>query len=345
MRVMAEADVVLALGSRLGPFGTLPQYGMDYWPKDAKIIQVDSDYRVLGLTKKIGIGICADAKSTASALLDELKTIEPARGRRDDAYAAVAAANHTWDEELKAMSSRSGKPISPRHGLQLVADALPHDCIVTTDIGNISSVANSYLRFRNPRRFLAAMSFGNCGYSYPTALGAKVGRPDLPVVAYIGDGAWGMSLAEVMTAVRENIPVVAIVWNNSQWGAEKRNQVDYYNNRFVGSNLENPDFAAVARDMGANGYRVEVSGRYPRHGAHGARFGAPVGRQYDRRLCGARRSVPPRCAQAARALPRALPAPASAELTCRRPAVFEALLKPRELPPSVARSSVPRQLV
>jgi sulfoacetaldehyde acetyltransferase len=257
MRVISEADVVLALGSRLGPFGTLPQHGMDYWPKGATIIQVDSDYRVLGLTKKIGIGICADAKSTAAALLDELKAIDPARARRDDVYAAVAAANRAWSEELSSMSSRSGKPISPRHGLQLVADALPDDCIVTTDIGNISSVANSYLRFRNPRRFLAAMSFGNCGYSYPTALGAKLGRPDLPVVAYIGDGAWGMSLAEVMTAVRENIPVVAIVWNNSQWGAEKKNQVDYYANRFVGSNLENPDFAAIARDMGANGYRVD----------------------------------------------------------------------------------------
>jgi sulfoacetaldehyde acetyltransferase len=101
------------------------------------------------------------------------------------------------------------------------------------------------------------MSFGNCGYSYPTALGAKLGRPDLPVVAYIGDGAWGMSLAEVMTAVREQIPVVAIVWNNSEWGAEKRNQIDFYGNRFVGTNLVNPDFAAVARAMGADGVRVE----------------------------------------------------------------------------------------
>jgi sulfoacetaldehyde acetyltransferase len=128
---------------------------------------------------------------------------------------------------------------------------------VSTDIGNISSVSNSYLRFENPRRFLAAMSFGNCGYSYPTALGAKLARPDLPVVAYVGDGAWGMSLAEVLTAVRENIPVVAVVWNNGQWGAEKRNQIDFYGDRFVGTNLKNPDFSEVARAMGALGIKVE----------------------------------------------------------------------------------------
>jgi sulfoacetaldehyde acetyltransferase len=257
MQIVAKADVVLALGSRLGPFGTLPQHGIDYWPKDATVIQIDADFRVLNLAKKISLGICGDAKHSAVALLQALCAAEPARARRSEVVAEIAAEKRAWDDELGAMSSKGGEPISPRHALKLVAEALPPDCVVTTDIGNICSVANSYLRFEHPRRFLAAMSFGNCGYSYPTALGAKLGRPDLPVVAYVGDGAWGMSLAEVMTAVRENIPVVAIVWNNAQWGAEKKNQVDYYGNRFVGSNLKNPDFAAIARDMGAEGYRVE----------------------------------------------------------------------------------------
>ena len=257
MQIIAKADVVLALGSRLGPFGTLPQHGLDYWPKDARIIQVDADHRVLGLTKNITLGICGDAKQTAAALLRAVRELAPNRARNESPIATLAEAKRTWQSELDGMSARGGEPISPRHGLKLVSEVLPKDCVVTTDIGNISSVANSYLRFEQPRRFLAAMSFGNCGYSYPTALGAKLARPDLPVVAYIGDGAWGMSLPEVMTAVRENIPVVAIVWNNSQWGAEKKNQVDYYDNRFVGSNLKNPDFAAVARDMGAEGYRVE----------------------------------------------------------------------------------------
>ena len=257
METIARADVVLALGCRLGPFGTLPQHGLDYWPKHARIIQIDADLRVLGLTKRIELGICGDARQTARAILARLREIAPDRSRNADAVRAIAERREAWARELDAMSAKGGTPISPRHALKTVAEALPDNAIVTTDIGNISSVANSYLRFKEPRRFLAAMSFGNCGYSYPTALGAKLGRPNLPVVAFIGDGAWGMSLAEVMTAVREDIPVVAIVWNNSQWGAEKKNQIDFYDDRFLGTNLKNPDFAGIAREMGANGYKVD----------------------------------------------------------------------------------------
>ena len=257
MQLISEADVVLALGCRLNPFGTTPQYGFDYWPKNAKIIQIDADHRTLGLTKKIAIGICADAKAAAARLLDHVRNLDGGRRRNEGTLKKIADAKKAWNDELAKLSSKTGEPISPRHALKAVTEALPKDCVVTTDIGNISSVSNSYLQFENPRRFLAAMSFGNCGYSYPTALGAKLARPDLPVVAFVGDGAWGMSLAEVMTAVRENIPVVAIVWNNAQWGAEKKNQVDYYGDRFVGTNLKNPDFAEVARAMGAQGIKVD----------------------------------------------------------------------------------------
>ncbi|MGH7662254.1 MAG: sulfoacetaldehyde acetyltransferase [Vulcanimicrobiaceae bacterium] len=257
MQLISEADVVLALGCRLNPFGTTPQYGFDYWPKNAKLIQIDADHRTLGLTKKAWLGICGDAKQSAARLLEHARNIDRNRSRNEATIKKIAEQKKAWFDWLDGMSKKGGEPISPRHALKLVSEALPKDCVVTTDIGNISSVANSYLRFENPRRFLAAMSYGNCGYSYPTALGAKLARPDLPVVAFIGDGAWGMSLAEVMTAVRENIPVVAIVWNNAQWGAEKKNQVDYYGDRFVGTNLKNPDFAEVARAMGANGIKVE----------------------------------------------------------------------------------------
>ena len=145
----------------------------------------------------------------------------------------------------------------PRRALGQLAKALPRNAMVSTDIGNVCSVANSYLRFEQPLSFLAAMSWGNCGYAYPTALGAKVARPDRPAIAYVGDGAWGMSLAEVMTAVKEKIPAVAVVFNNGQWGAEKKNQIDYFDNPFVGTTLANPDFSEVARVMGAEGYRVE----------------------------------------------------------------------------------------
>ena len=101
------------------------------------------------------------------------------------------------------------------------------------------------------------MSFGNCGYAFPTIIGAKVAAPDRPAIAYVGDGAWGMSFGEILTCVRENIPVTAVVFNNRQWGAEKKNQVDFYNNRFVGVNLENPSFAGIARAMGAEGHVID----------------------------------------------------------------------------------------
>lgn len=257
MRLINRADLVLAIGTRLGPFGTLPQYDFDYWPADAKVVQVDVDHRVIGLTKKVSLGVVGDARGFAEALLRRLTALDPDRARDEGRIGEIAVEKAVWANELASLSSRGGEPISPRRGLKLITDVLPRDAIVTTDIGNISSVANSYLSFEGPRQFLAAMMWGNCGYSYPTALGAKLGRPDRPVVAFVGDGAWGMSLAEVMTAVREDIPVVAIVWDNAEWGAEKKNQVDYYGNRFVGTNLANPDFAAVSRAMGADGYRVE----------------------------------------------------------------------------------------
>lgn len=112
--------------------------------------------------------------------------------------------------------------------------------MASTNTGNVCSVANSYLRFEEGPSMLAAMSWGNCGYAFPAAIGAKVGRPDRPAIANVGDGAWGMSLVEVMTCVRESIPVVAVVFDNQQWSAEKKNHIDFFGNRFVGSNLRNP---------------------------------------------------------------------------------------------------------
>ncbi|MCP4006117.1 MAG: sulfoacetaldehyde acetyltransferase [bacterium] len=260
MRIVEKADVVLALGSRLGPFGTLPQYGMEYWPQNAKIIQVDSDPRSLGLVRPFEVGICGDARAAAADLLLRLTSpdrkapvLDGAEARRKE----VEAQKQSWEKELDQMSSGDGSPIPPRRCLRELEKAMPADAIVATDIGNICSVSNSYLRFERPNSFLAAMSFGNCGYAFPTAMGAKVAAPERPCVAYVGDGAWGMSLTEVMTCVRENIPVTAVVFNNGQWGAEKRNQIDFYDDRYLGVNLENPSFAEIARAMGAQGVRVD----------------------------------------------------------------------------------------
>ena len=258
MRLLAKADVVLALGSRLGPFGTLPQYGLEYWPTSAQVIQVDTDARTLGLVKPIALGIRGDARLAAEALLARLQASDPTAPHDDTRLAEIAAEKTAWAAELAGLAtpSHTGR-ISPRAALTELARALPADAVVSTDIGNVCSTANSYLAFDEPRSFLAAMSWGNCGYGFPAAIGAKVARPDRPAIAYIGEGAWGMSLTETMTCVREQIPVVAVVFDNQQWGAEKRNQIDFFDGRAVATNLENPDFAAVARAMGAEGTLVE----------------------------------------------------------------------------------------
>jgi sulfoacetaldehyde acetyltransferase len=260
MKIIQQADVVLALGTRLGPFGTLPQHGIDYWPKNAKIIQIDSTQRMIGLVKPITVGICGDARLAAAAIQELMQTSNrkvAAHGNRKQRLTEIKKQKDAWEKELDKWGQTNGSPISPRRALRELEKAMPKNAMVTTDIGNICSVANSYLRFQKPNSFFAAMSFGNCGYAFPTAIGAKVAAPDRPAVAYVGDGAWGMSFQETLTCVREKIPVTAVVFNNGQWGAEKKNQVDFYADRYIGTNLKNPSFAAVAKAMGAEGIKVD----------------------------------------------------------------------------------------
>ena len=269
MKLIAKADVVLALGTRLGPFGTLPQHGLDYWPKDARIVQIDADATMLGLVKSISVGICGDAGAAARALATRLRGKSLASAaNRDARLAALREHRATWERELDGWThekdswsvevSAQSAHMHPRQMLRELERAMPDAAMVSTDIGNICSVSNSYLRFERPRSMFAAMSFGNCGYAFPTIMGAKVAAPERPAIAYVGDGAWGMSFGELQTCVRENIPVTAVVFNNGQWGAEKKNHVDFYSNRFIGVNLDKqPSWAAVAKAMGAEGVRVD----------------------------------------------------------------------------------------
>lgn len=272
MKLIARADVVLALGTRLGPFGTLPQHGLDYWPKHAKIIQVDADAKMLGLVKPITVGLCGDAAATARALITRLTGRALACKTNQEARLATVYREKTaWETELGEWAferdawslavSKDSRHMHPRQMLRALEQAMPAGAMVSTDIGNICSVSNSYLRFDRPRSMFAAMSFGNCGYAFPTIIGAKMAAPDRPAIAYVGDGAWGMSFGEIQTCIREKIPVTAVVFNNGQWGAEKKNHVDFYENRFVGVNLEGqPSWAAVARAMGASGHTIDNVG-------------------------------------------------------------------------------------
>jgi sulfoacetaldehyde acetyltransferase len=268
MKLIAQADVVLALGTRLGPFGTLPQHGLDYWPKEARIIQVDTEARVLGLVKPISVGIHGDARAAAGSLLQRL-TGRPLAGAasRVERLARIAAEKKAWEAELTAWTherdpyslevAANSARMHPRETLRALEKALPPDAMVSTDIGNICSVANSYLRFDKPRSMFAAMSFGNCGYAFPVICGAKVAAPERPAFAYVGDGAWGISFNELLTCAREKIGVTVIVFNNEQWGAEKKNHVDFYSRRYQGVNLENPSWAAVARAFGCEGLSID----------------------------------------------------------------------------------------
>jgi sulfoacetaldehyde acetyltransferase len=269
MKLIAEADVVVALGTRLGPFGTLPQHGLDYWPRQAKIIQIDSDHRMLGLVRQIAVGIVGDAKEAAKALQYKLANRKlAAAGNRSERLKRIEAEKAAWEDELAGWTQETdpwslkmaaeSRYMHPREMLRALERALPSDVMVSTDIGNICSVANSYLRFNRPNSMFAAMSFGNCGYALPCLIGAKVAAPERPAVAYVGDGAFGMSFGEILTCVRESIPVTAVVFHNKQWGAEKKNQVDFYDQRFVGVNLTNPSFAAIAKAMGAEAIVVET---------------------------------------------------------------------------------------
>ena len=301
MKLLAQADVVLALGTRLGPFGTLPQHGIEYWPKDAKLIQVDANPRKLGLVKQAAVGICGDARAATTDLLTRLETGNraiAAHATRELRLAEIRSQKAEWEAELDRWGQADGSPISPRRALRELERAMPADAMVSTDIGNICSVSNSYLRFERSPSFFAAMSFGNCGYAYPTAIGAKIASPDRPAIAYVGDGAWGMSLNETLTAVRENVPAVAVVFNNQQWGAEKKNQIDYYADRYLGTNLQNPSFAAIAEAMGARGHqgRSTRPGRRRTEGRHRLR---PPDRARAHGHPGAGRPLPPRRAQEA----------------------------------------------
>lgn len=273
MKLISRADVVIALGTRLGPFGTLPQHGMDYWPKDAKIVQIDADQKMLGLVKKISVGICGDAKAATTALMKRIRNRTLASdATREQRAATIQAEKDAWETELSEwiherdpfsldmiaeQDQEEGNWLHPRQVLRELEKAMPANVMVSTDIGNINSVANSYLRFERPRSFLAPMSYGNCGYALPTIIGAKVAAPERPAIAYAGDGAWAMSMGEIMTAVRHDIPVTGVVFHNRQWGAEKKNQVDFYNRRFVAAELESQSFAGIAEAMGAEGIVVE----------------------------------------------------------------------------------------
>jgi sulfoacetaldehyde acetyltransferase len=256
MKLMARADVVLALGTRLNTFGTTPQYGIDFFPKSAQLIQNSINPLDLGSLRPMAIGLIGDCRAVTRQLTESLKQHVIAA---DTAKLSVEvqAEKDAWARKHEEMSSSTNAIIHPRRALWEVARATPAGTAIVADVGNISGAANSYFpSFDRSRSFFGAGSLGGIGVALPTALGVSLARPDKPVLTLVGDGAWSMCLQEVMTAVTEKLNFVTVLFNNSQYGAEKRNQFDFFNERYYFTNLENPNFADIAKDMGAWAVRV-----------------------------------------------------------------------------------------
>ncbi len=270
MELIAKADVVLALGTRLNPFSTLPGYGIDYWPTGAKIIQVDMNPDRIGLTKPVTVGIAGDAKQVAEQVLAQLSDTAGDAGRKERVD-LIAQTKSAWAQSLTSMDheedtdegidwnerARAAKPdaMSPRQAWRAIQASLPKEAIISSDIGNVCAIGNAYPTFENGRKYLAPGLFGPCGYSLPAILGAKIGRPDTPVVGFAGDGAFGISMNEMTACGREEWPAITmVIFRNYQWGAEKRNTTLWYHDNFVGTELDyNVSYAGIARACGVNG--------------------------------------------------------------------------------------------
>ena len=269
MELISKADVVLCLGTRLNPFSTLPGYGIDYWPTDAKIIQVDLNPDRIGLTKKVTVGIVGDAAKVATAISSKLADDAGDAGRADRKN-LVAQTKSSWAQELTSMTeeqddpgtdwnvrARAAKPdwMAPRMAWRAIQAALPVEAIISSDIGNNCAIGNAYPSFNEARKYLAPGLFGPCGYGLPSIVGAKIGRPDVPVVGFAGDGAFGISVNELTAIGRGDWPAITqIVFRNYQWGAEKRNSTLWFDDNFVGTELdEQVSYAGIANACGLKG--------------------------------------------------------------------------------------------
>ena len=274
MELISKADVVLALGTRLNPFSTLPGYGIDYWPKAAKLVQVDINPDRIGLTKPVAVGIVGDAKKVAESLLAQLGASAGDAGR-DDRKALIARTKSAWAQELTSMDhedddpgtnwndrARKAKPewMSPRMAWRAIQVALPKEAIISSDIGNNCAIGNAYPSFEAGRKYLAPGLFGPCGYGFPAIVGAKIGNPDVPVVGFAGDGAFGISMNEMVAIGRSEWPAITmVVFRNYQWGAEKRNTTLWYSDNFVGTELnDNATYAGIARACGLQGVQTRT---------------------------------------------------------------------------------------
>ncbi|HET8609378.1 MAG TPA: thiamine pyrophosphate-binding protein [Burkholderiales bacterium] len=248
-----EADVILALGTRLGFNTTF--YSYDNLNPDAKIIQVEIEPTALGRFFPVEVAVHGDAGSVAAQLAEELASHQ--------AQAAL-----TWEAdfhqkrqkliaERDAAGDRPAQPIQPAALFKALRDCTPDDAMFTMDAGTLCLQATDQLRYCRPPSLFTPLDFGLVGFSYACGLGVKLACPDRPVISLMGDGGFGMTLSEIGTAVSHGINTVCVVMNNGCWGAEKSYQRDFFGGRYIGADVPNPPYDRVAELYGAAGFRVE----------------------------------------------------------------------------------------
>ena len=254
-RLVKEADVILALGTRLGFNSTF--YSYDNINKDAEIIQVELEPTAIGRYFPITVGIWADAPTAAGQLCDALGTLE-AKAEVEAWTVALKAERAAYLEKRDADADTTDQPIQPSGLFKMLRSVLPDDAAVTMDAGTLCLQATDALNYHQPPALFTPLDFGLVGFSFACGLGIKVGRPERSVVSLMGDGGFGMTLSELSTAVDHGINTVTIVMNNQCWGAEKAYQRDFFGERYIGADVSSPPFDKVAELYGAAGFKADT---------------------------------------------------------------------------------------
>jgi len=256
-RLAKEADVILALGTRLGFNSTF--YSYDNINEQADIIQVELEPTALGRYFPITLGIWADARATARQLCDELGKLD-ARAEVDAWTRTCIEERQAYLQQRDANAESQAHPIQPSGLYKELRAVLPKNAAITMDAGTLCLQATDALNYWEPPCLFTPLDFGLVGFSFACGLGVKLARPDKSVVSLMGDGGFGMTISELSTAVDNGINTVTIVMNNQCWGAEKAYQRDFFGERYIGANISSPPFDKVAELYGAAGFKVERIG-------------------------------------------------------------------------------------
>lgn len=251
----ANADLILAIGNRLGFNSTFHSH--EYVSAQARIVQIDIEGRAIGRYFPVALGIQADARVSSEALLEACVDYKPDWQVWLEKFHADKA---ELDKQRKAEAEDESMPLLPTRVLGEIRETLPRDAIVTLDTGNACLQAADRLAHYQAPALVAPLDFGLVGFAYAAAIGVQAAASERPVIAIMGDGGFGFSMAEITTAVQYQLPVIAIVLDNGAWGAEKAYQKEFFGGRLLGAEIDSPDYAALARLCGASGYNVSMPG-------------------------------------------------------------------------------------